>query len=48
MDKIFVDQSGTATIQTGDGAVMTNVAVWRPSDETAFDNARCATIFTHG
>ncbi|KAK6536562.1 hypothetical protein TWF281_000788 [Arthrobotrys megalospora] len=46
MDRFSVDQSGTARIQTGDGAVMTNVAVWTPSDETAFDNARSATIFT--
>ncbi|KAK6521094.1 hypothetical protein TWF506_001328 [Arthrobotrys conoides] len=46
MDSFSVDQSGTTAAQTSDGAVMTNVAVWSPSDETAFDNARSATIFT--
>ncbi|KAF3084131.1 hypothetical protein TWF594_011802 [Orbilia oligospora] len=46
MDRFSVDQSGTTTAQTNDGAVMTNIAVWTPSDETAFENARSATVFT--
>ncbi|KAF3308427.1 hypothetical protein TWF173_001244 [Orbilia oligospora] len=46
MDRFSVDRSGTTTAQTNDGAVMTNVAVWTPSDETAFENARSATVFT--
>ncbi|KAF3224096.1 hypothetical protein TWF191_006210 [Orbilia oligospora] len=46
MDRFSVDQSGMTTAQTSDGAVMTNVAVWTPSDETAFENARSATVFT--